>query len=207
MSNSSDLFYLKPLTTVEATIEVKKSRFLVSATPTTTPAQARTYIQKIKAATPSANHHCSAFIIGSPQTDEGFGYSDDGEPAGTAGKPMYQVINGNNIGDICIVVTRFFGGIKLGTGGLARAYADSVKTIIPLLDLEEVQPLCQIKIAYPYPLSAAVDSILHNSKASLIDSQYSDTVMLLISLPINETDALIAALQERCSGKVNIEKL
>ncbi len=203
----ADSFYRKPIATTETLYEIKKSRFYVSITPLSTVAAARACIQQAKNTTPSANHHCSAFITGSPLAEEGFGYSDDGEPSGTAGKPMFNVLQGNNVGEACVIVTRFFGGIKLGTGGLVRAYSTSVKEAIAQAQFEEVHPRCQIKIEYPYTLSAIVDSVLHNSKVTLIDSQYSDRVLLHISLPANETDALLTALQERSSGKADVTKL
>ena len=205
--SSADIFYQKPITTTETLYEIKKSRFYVTITPVSSVEAARACIQQAKNTTPSANHHCSAFITAFPLADEGFGYSDDGEPSGTAGKPMFNVLQGNNIGEACVIVTRFFGGIKLGTGGLVRAYSSSVKEAIAQARFENVHPLCQIKIEYPYTLSATVDSVLHNYKTSLIDSQYNDRVLLHISLPANQTDMLITALQERSSGKISIEKL
>ena len=106
-----------------------------------------------------------------------------------------------------MVVTRFFGGIKLGTGGLARAYADSVKALIPQLILDEVLPLSQLQIEYEYSLSSVVDSALHNSDAIVVDSQYTDRVMQQLSIPVDQEESLSYRLNERCSGNILIKKV
>lgn len=199
--------YFKPRLPAEAELEIKKSKFIVNGMPISSAEQAREFILSLKSATPSANHHCSAFIIGAPSQSQMFGYHDDGEPSGTAGKPMYQVLEGQGIGDICVVVTRFFGGIKLGTGGLARAYADSVKALIPQLILDEVLPLSQLQIEYEYSLSSVVDSALHNSDAIVVDSQYTDRVMLRINIPVDQEENLSYRLNERCSGNIVIKRV
>ncbi|SIS80874.1 YigZ family protein [Neptunomonas antarctica] len=200
-------FYLKPTATTETLYEIKKSRFYVSLTPLSTVPAARAYIQQAKAATPSANHHCSAFITGAPQSEEGFGYSDDGEPSGTAGKPMFNVLQGQNIGQACVLVTRFFGGIKLGTGGLVRAYSTSVKEAIAQAIFEEVHPRCTIELTYPYTLSSTVDAVLHTVDTQVIDSQYAESVTLTVSIPASSASELTQQIQERGRGLLSIKVL
>lgn len=202
----SDAIFLQPLAQAEANLDIKKSRFIASALPVTTELAARQFIQHHKSLTPSANHHCSAFIIGAPRLTQQAGYNDDGEPAGTAGKPMYQVLEGQNIGNICVVVTRFFGGVKLGTGGLARAYADSTKAVLQLLKLQQVSPSCTLKLTFAYAHSAAIDALLHSSNISLIDSNYAELVSLTIRLAVNDVEGLIANVKQRTSGEISIEK-
>jgi uncharacterized YigZ family protein len=203
----SDAVYFQPLAAAEISLEIKKSRFIASALPVSSELAARQFIQQHKALTPAAHHHCSAFIIGAPALSQQFGYNDDGEPAGTAGKPMHQVLHGQNIGDICVVVTRFFGGIKLGTGGLARAYADSTKSVVNLLSLQQVSPTCTLQLTYAYAQSATIDALLHNTNISRLDSTYAEAVTVSIRLPISDVETLIADLNQRTSGDIVINKL
>lgn len=202
-----DSYYRKPIATTETLYEIKKSRFYVTITPLSTVAAARTCIQQAKNTTPSANHHCSAFITGSPFDEEGFGYSDDGEPSGTAGKPMFNVLQGNNVGEACVIVTRFFGGIKLGTGGLVRAYSTSVKEAIAQARFEEVHPRATVELTYPYTLSSTVDGILHTFDMQVIDSQYAESVTLKISITAAAVNELTQQVQERGRGLLNIKAL
>ncbi|WP_293265368.1 YigZ family protein [Neptunomonas sp.] len=203
----SDSFYLKPIATTESLYEIKKSRFYVSITPLSTVVAARACIQQAKATTPSANHHCSAFITSTPHAEDGFGYSDDGEPSGTAGKPMFNVLQGNNVGEACVIVTRFFGGIKLGTGGLVRAYSTSVKEAITQAKFEEVHPRVTVELTYPYTLSSTVDTILHSFDTQIIDSQYAESVTLKISITATVVNELTQQVQERGRGLLLIEML
>ncbi|WNO61313.1 YigZ family protein [Rheinheimera sp. MMS21-TC3] len=202
----SDAVYFQPLAAAETSLEIKKSRFIASALPVKSELAARQFIQYHKTLTPSAHHHCSAYIIGAPALSQQFAYNDDGEPAGTAGKPMYQVLYGQNVGDICVVVTRFFGGVKLGTGGLARAYADCTKAVMEQLSLQQVLPSCELKLTYAYTHSAAIDALLHNANISILNSNYAEAITLCVRLPVTEVDSLITDLNQRTSGEINIKK-
>ncbi|RJS93254.1 YigZ family protein [Salinisphaera sp. Q1T1-3] len=115
--------------------EVQKSQFIGWCAAIETAADTARLIADAQTRYPDASHHCSAFIAGAPGDDQAIGFSDDGEPGGTAGRPMYQVLAGSGLGHIACVVTRYFGGTKLGTGGLARAYAQTVSQL--LVDLPQ----------------------------------------------------------------------
>lgn len=119
-------------------IEVEKSQFIAWVARTPTPDAFDNLLAAAKATHPNASHHCSAFIAGAPGEQTAIGFSDDGEPGGTAGRPMFQVLNGSGIGEIGCVIIRYFGGTKLGTGGLARAYAQAVSQALDTL------PTCEI---------------------------------------------------------------
>jgi len=110
----------------ESELEVEKSRFITWLCYAPDPATFETLLTEARRRHPGASHHCSAFIAGPPGEQTAIGFSDDGEPGGTAGRPMYRVLEGSGIGQVGCVVTRYFGGTKLGTGGLARAYAQAV---------------------------------------------------------------------------------
>lgn len=107
--------------------EVSKSRFITWMARCRTPDEAQALLHAARQAYRDARHHCTAFVAGAPGEQFAIGFSDDGEPGGTAGRPMYQVLEGSQLGEIGCVVIRYFGGIKLGTGGLARAYAKAVQ--------------------------------------------------------------------------------
>lgn len=200
----SQLTYQRPAEPAEATIEVKKSRFIAQAFPITTEKEAKAIIANVKSQTPNANHHCSAFIINSPFSSGGYGFSDDGEPSGTAGRPMYSVIAGAGIGQVCVVVTRFFGGTKLGTGGLVRAYSASVREVLNQLTLESVKPLIEAELRFAYPHSSNVESILHNSSATITQQTFTDEVTLTISMEESQEQDLLTRLQDACKGQLII---
>ena len=113
--------------------EIKKSRFITYIQHTQGLAQAKAFWQEIRNLHPNARHHCWATVAAQPNNSQFFGFSDDGEPAGTAGKPMLSILQGSGIGEISVVVVRYYGGILLGTGGLVRAYSNGVQQALKLL--------------------------------------------------------------------------
>lgn len=113
--------------------EIKKSRFITYIQHTQGLAQAKAFWQEIRNLHPNARHHCWATVAAQPNNSQFFGFSDDGEPAGTAGKPMLSTLQGSGIGKISVVVVRYYGGILLGTGGLVRAYSNGVQQALKLL--------------------------------------------------------------------------
>ncbi|WP_017429769.1 IMPACT family protein [Vreelandella jeotgali] len=119
-------------------LEVEKSRFIAWIAHTPTPDDLDTLLAAARQEHPTARHHCTAFIAGPPGEQHAIGFSDDGEPGGTAGRPMFQVLDGSGLGEIGCVVIRYFGGIKLGTGGLARAYAQTVSNALATLPTRNV---------------------------------------------------------------------
>tara|TARA_R110002012_G_scaffold7675_5_gene35673 strand:+ start:5766 stop:6392 length:627 start_codon:yes stop_codon:yes gene_type:complete len=121
-----------------ADIEVEKSQFLTWMCHAPDIAAFSNMLSAAKTAHPNASHHCTAYIAGPPGEQNLIGFSDDGEPGGTAGRPMYQVLQGSQLGQIGCVVIRYFGGTKLGTGGLARAYAQAVSHALETLPTQEV---------------------------------------------------------------------
>lgn len=129
---------LAPESFHSASIDVEKSQFIAWLCHAPTPGDFETLLTSARTAHPAASHHCTAFIAGAPGEQQAIGFSDDGEPGGTAGRPMYQVLSGSGLGEIGCVVIRYFGGTKLGTGGLARAYAQAVSTAIETLPTREV---------------------------------------------------------------------
>ncbi|RAV32645.1 IMPACT family protein [Corynebacterium heidelbergense] len=134
-----DESYLRPADGQwEATIEVRRSTFTAIARRVTSEPEARAFVEEVRKAYPDARHHCSAFILHTPGAQPVARSSDDGEPAGTAGQPMLDMLRG--LQDVAVVVVRYFGGVLLGTGGLVRAYSDAVREVLRLVDVVRRQP-------------------------------------------------------------------
>ncbi len=163
-------------------LKVKRSRFFCRIQHTPSQQSAKAFITRIKQQFPDATHNCWAYQAGPPGDSRVIGCSDDGEPHGTAGKPMLNILLHASIGELTAVVTRYFGGIKLGTGGLSRAYAEAVKLALESLELTE-------KICYqPYYLLTQyghwpqIEMLLKQFKAENIKPQYSDTITTTFEL-------------------------
>lgn len=185
-------------------ITIKKSRFIIHLKRITTENDALTFISDIKKLHHKANHSCYAFVLG--DQDQIQRASDDGEPIGTAGVPILEVIKRSQIHDICIVVTRYFGGIKLGTGGLIRAYASSAATGIEATGIVERLIMQTIDITIQYnQLDTVTYWLTQNNYADPVIT-YTDSVTL--SLPIKATDyaAFIDKLTNLLHGNVTFIK-
>ncbi|MBA4500948.1 YigZ family protein [Marinobacterium marinum] len=199
--------YYIPTSTTEAEIEVKKSRFIACLCPIASEAEAKAFIEQQRRRFPGANHHCWAFISGEPQSLFERGCSDDGEPSGTAGRPMLAVLNGAEVGHACVVVTRFFGGVKLGTGGLVRAYSQAVRAVLAQTPLQTQAPLAHYHLTYPYSLTAAVDALLNGFDVTRNDQHFTEKVQLQLSLPLEQEPAFNAALTEQLHGQARVQRL
>lgn len=182
--------YHTPSETVSTVTEVKKSRFIATITPVTAKEEALSFFQKIRDHYSGANHNCFAYIIGNPKSAIDIGCGDDGEPSGTAGKPMLGVLQHNNIGDVAVMVTRFFGGTKLGTGGLVRAYSAAVKMAVEKVSLNEfIQSSC-MQISIPFEFESNVRHLLATLNLTVIDSEYSENVLIKIDVPERILDSV-----------------
>jgi uncharacterized YigZ family protein len=187
--------YLIPTQTVRMEHKVKNSRFVVTVGLSRSVAEAKSFIHAIRKEMPSAHHHVYAYIIGhGASVTEGM--SDDGEPSGTSGPPILAVLRGSGIGDITLVVSRFFGGTKLGTGGLVSAYSESAKLALAALPTEEKVECQQIKLVYPY---AYHDQIVYALKAFDLrnpEQIFAEEVTLSFLLPSRE----IKQAQDKING-------
>ncbi len=199
--------YKIPLSETEVETEVKKSRFIASLCPIESEAEAKAFIELQRNRFPGANHHCWAFVATEPHALTGLGSSDDGEPSGTAGRPMLAVLAGAEVGQACVVVTRFFGGTKLGTGGLVRAYSQAVRAVLEQTPLATREPQAQYRLTYPYSLTAAVEALLNGFTVSRNDQQFTEQVRLELFLPLGQASAFAAALSEQLHGQAEVERL
>lgn len=183
----------------------KKSRFIATIRKCESEEEATAFIEEMKKKYWDARHNCSAFVIG--PRGELTRCSDDGEPGGTAGRPMLEVLLGEGIRNIAVVVTRYFGGVLLGTGGLVRAYTQAVKAGIRNCTLGRMRYGWKVEIRTDYNGIGKILYLLGNAGIEPLESNYTDAVSLRILAPAEEAAKLEKEMVEATSGKVSFEKL
>lgn len=157
---------------VQSEINVKKSQFICGLFPTKTKKESKEIIARIRQQYSDATHNCTAYIV-----SDGEGFDDDGEPGGTAGKPMINVLRKNDLHNVTAVVTRYFGGIKLGAGGLVRAYSKSVMEAIAEAEILEVESYDVYSLVFEYSDIKLTDGEIRNNNLEVISKDYSDKVI------------------------------
>ena len=196
--------YQIPADSISVEQELKRSRFIATIGRAPAKQQADAFIRMVRSTYPDANHHCWAYVAGNPFKTVQMGMSDDGEPQGTAGKPMLSILQHSKIGEIVAVVTRFFGGIKLGTGGLVRAYSSSVQLALQKLPLAEYVALTSARITLPYPLEDRLRRLLKKMKIDIIDVNYKDHVVLSIEIPENLSKEMEEQIGNQTMGQAKL---
>jgi len=182
--------------------EIKKSRFICHAKRVYSEEEARAFITAIKKEHYKATHNCSAFIIG--ERSEIKRTSDDGEPSGTAGVPMLGVLENHNLTNVCVVVTRYFGGIKLGAGGLIRAYAGSVALAVKEIGIVEIKEQAGIQIQMSYAQYQEYGNFLKEHNLMELETNFTDQVETIIFVDKENKEAIKASLIEFFNGKVTL---
>lgn len=182
--------------------KIKGSRFIATAGPYQDEAALAAVIARLRHEFSEANHHCYAWRSG-----DRFRYNDDGEPSGTAGRPMLQRIDGRGLDRTFVVVTRIFGGTKLGAGGLVRAYAAAAGAVLEAASVVEVIPTRRIRVVVSYELKGVVDSVAAAHGLSPLESTFTETVTHTFAVPLLQLEALMAVLRERTSGRADIVRL
>lgn len=183
----------------------KKSRFIANVMAVTSEEDATQQIEKLKKQYWDARHNCWAYIIGNDQPIERF--SDDGEPSGTAGKPILEVIRGADLRNVLIVVTRYFGGTLLGTGGLVRAYTGASKEGLVNSEIITRTFGYRLEIRTDYTGLGKIQYILGQKGIAIVGTDYTDAVRLEIFVKQEEEERLIAELVERTNGQAEIERV
>ncbi|MBQ7039291.1 MAG: YigZ family protein [Clostridia bacterium] len=187
----------------EGELVEKRSRFIATVIPVHTQEEAMGYIDALRSKYWDARHNVYAYTLLDGQIKR---YSDDGEPSGTAGVPVLNVIEKLNLKDTLVVVTRYFGGILLGTGGLVRAYSQTAKIGVENAGVVR-RCLCDVlKITVDYTLLGKVQKFLEQKEVKIKDISYSDTVTVSVLQTVSETETLIASLTELCDGKATFLK-
>ncbi|MDJ0394456.1 YigZ family protein [Rhodococcus sp. G-MC3] len=188
---------------VEAEIEIKKSKFLATIARASSEDEARAIVAAARSANPAARHHCSAFVIGDRLRIERS--SDDGEPSGTAGAPMLEVLRGHDLTNVAAVVTRYFGGTKLGTGGLARAYAGAVSEALLAARLMRREERELIGVELDHAEVGRIESELRGRGIDVISIDYAELALLTVAARnADEVDGVLASLT---SGTARPERI
>ena len=182
--------------------EIKKSRFICHAKRVYSEEEARAFINAIKKEHYKATHNCSAFIVG--ERSEIKRTSDDGEPSGTAGVPMLGVLENHNLTNVCVVVTRYFGGIKLGAGGLIRAYAGSVALAVKEIGIIEIKEQAGISIQMSYAQYQEYGNFLKENNLIELETNFTDQVDTMIFVDKERKDDIKADIIEFFNGKVTL---
>lgn len=196
--------YPIPAEFCETEIVVVNSRFIASAAPVFSNEEAREFINSIKAKYPDATHHVPAYIIGYGNSTSAY-CSDDGEPSGTSGRPVLSVLQGSGLGDAAIVVTRYFGGTKLGIGGLVHAYGDAAKAVLELLPRAEKVPTYTVMLAIEYSLFERVRLMLNRHHAETLDEDFGADVTITARFIQGDLPPFQAELSELTRGQVQAE--
>lgn len=184
--------------------EIKKSRFICHLKRISTEEEARDFIAKIKKEHWKANHNCSACTLGNRQEIQRS--SDDGEPSGTAGVPMLEILKKKEIINVCAVVTRYFGGIKLGAGGLIRAYAGSVNHAIEEVGLVQIVNQRELILKLDYSLYDSVQRFLMTQNLQISDSEFLSEVTVRCFIDEEKINNFLELLTESFNGKIRVEK-
>jgi uncharacterized YigZ family protein len=196
--------YSIPAREARVELRVSNSRFIATAAPVFSVDEAKTFIQRIKAEFNDASHNVPAFLIGHGPAVTAH-CNDDGEPSGTAGRPMLAVLQGSGLGDIAVVVTRYFGGTKLGTGGLVRAYGDAAKEVLAALPRAEKVPTHTTMMAVPYPLFEQVKLLIEAWQGQVLDEEFAADVTVTALFTVAKLPGFQEALQELSHGRLQAE--
>lgn len=191
----------EPVTFVE---EIKKSRFITQLAHTDGVDAAKAFVESVRAAHPDARHHCVAWVAGPPNDSQRLGFSDDGEPAGTAGKPMLAQLMGSSVGEITAVVVRYYGGILLGTGGLVKAYGGGVSQALKLLTTSRKTPLTEYTLQCEYGQLAGIEILLGQFAGQIVASDYQAFVHLRVALPQSELATFSKKLADFSRGALQL---
>ena len=199
--------YQIPKSAVDFSEEIKKSRFITYLQHTEGLEQAKAFWAEIKALHPSARHWCWATVAGSPNDSQQFGFSDDGEPRGTAGKPMLAALQGSGLGEISAVTVRYYGGILLGTGGLVRAYSSGVQQALKLLETDTKVNYAHYEARCDYPQINGLQALCEHHAVLILEQDFQAQVRLRLAIRPDKFAFFQQALTERLAGQLGLVKI
>lgn len=194
--------YLIPLQAVTFEEEIKKSHFITYLAHTASIDAAKQFIAEIKAVHATANHHCWGFVAGRPTDSMLWGFSDDGEPSGTAGKPILAQLTGSGVGELTAVVVRYFGGIHLGTGGLVKAYGGGVQRALTLLTTQQKIITSELYLCCDYNQISLVEALLEEYNATQLEADYGQQVKMHLALDSRIVTEFSTKLINRSGGRI-----
>lgn len=188
---------------VSTELKIKGSRFIGILFPVESPGEAGDHLARCRKMYHDATHHCYAFRTGIE--GEVSRFSDDGEPSGTAGKPLLTLLEHREITNVLLVVVRYFGGTKLGTGGLVRAYTEAARTVVEQASLIRVPVLKNLRITFPYDHTSGVMHIISQNNIKIIDTEYSDDVTLHLGIRPSMIETAMSQLRDVTAGNITIK--
>lgn len=196
--------YLVPLTEIRREQMVVNSRFIATLAPAFSIEEARTFMKRIREEFSDATHNVPAYIIGGGNTVTEY-FSDDGEPSGTSGKPALTVLRGSGLGDVVLVVTRYFGGTLLGTGGLVKAYTEAAQSVVNAVARGQRIPVHVAMVAIPYNLLERVRILVSKDHGKVLGEDYAGDITMTLQFPVEQYDAFQTDLRELSAGKIQAE--
>lgn len=196
--------YSVPLNEIRREHVVVNSRFIATVAPVFSTEEARAFIVRIKKEFADASHNVPVYIIGGGNTVTEY-FSDDGEPSGTAGRPALAVLRGSGLGDAAVVVTRYFGGTLLGTGGLVKAYTESAQLVVNAVARGRRVAVHVVMAAIPYNLLERVRLMVARNKGEVLDEDFAGDITLTLQFPVESFDAFQNDLREISAGKLKAE--
>jgi uncharacterized YigZ family protein len=186
-------------------VTIERSRFICTVARVSSPEEAQGFIRELNAEFPDATHNCWAYVVGPPGSTSRVGMSDDGEPHGTAGRPMLTVLLHSGVGDVAAVVTRYYGGVKLGTGGLVKAYGGAVQQALATLPRAERIELVELTVRFAFPVIDRVRQLLPAYEAEVVAEEYGTEVEYRLRLPRSRSAALTASLLDATRGQLSVD--
>jgi uncharacterized YigZ family protein len=193
-----------PAEEIKSEFQVSNSKFISTASPAFSVEEAKLFIDRIKSTYNDANHNVPIYIIGHPPSTIEHS-NDDGEPSGTAGRPALSVLRGSGLGDIAIVITRYFGGTKLGTGGLVRAYSDAVREVIKILPKAQKVPTVTAQFSVPYNIYELVQRLVSKYEGSISDQNFDVQATLTAQFIQDKFPEFSQKLNDISNGQISAE--
>lgn len=187
--------------------EIKRSRFVTTIGPAPTLDAARAFIAEVSDEFAGASHNCWAYVVGPPASTSQVGMSDAGEPHGTAGRPMLNVLLHSGVGDIVAVVTRYFGGTLLGTGGLVKAYSGGVQLGLQTLPVVEKVAMNEVMVVIDYSAVTPFQRLLPEYEAEVLRQEFAADATFVLKLPAEKVDGLTAHVVELTNGLALVERI
>ena len=184
--------------------KISGSRFIADVVPVTSVEEALSALEQVRSKYHDARHHCWAYRIGGD--GETWRSSDDGEPSGSAGVPILKQLEGHDVTNLIAVVTRYFGGTKLGVGGLVRAYGGATAEALELAKIREVIVTERVVVTHDYELSSPVQGVLARAGLTPVEADYGASVRLVLELPIAQAEAILRDLEEATAARVRVER-
>jgi len=196
--------YTVPLIEIRRELMVLNSRFIATLAPAFSIDEARAFMARIKKEFADATHNVPVYIIGGGNTVTEY-FSDDGEPAGTSGKPALAVLRGSGLGDVVLVITRYFGGTLLGTGGLVKAYTESAQLVVNNVERGQRISVHVVMLAIPYNLLERVRLLSARHRGKILGEDFAGDITMTLQFPVSEFDSFQLGMRELSAGKLQAE--